>query len=75
MLFLQGTKDALAVISLIQGVVHELGDRAGLVTIPDADHSFHVPARSGRTDHEVLQDMLDGAANWIRQMIPDRTAQ
>ena len=74
MLFLQGTKDALADRSLIRGVVNELGDRATLVTIPDAEHSFHVPARSGRTDNQVLEDMLDAAAEWMRRFIAGRTA-
>jgi predicted alpha/beta-hydrolase family hydrolase len=70
MLFLQGTRDALADIGLIEGVVSELGHRARIVTIQDADHSFHVPARSGRTDHQVLEQILDAAAKWMRQQSP-----
>jgi len=65
MLFLQGTRDALAEPDLIAGVVDSLGDRATLIAIPDADHAFHVPARTGRTDTQVLADICDTIAAWI----------
>jgi len=64
-LLLQGTRDALAEPALIARVVASLGNRATLITIPDADHSFHVPARTGRTDAEVLADMCDTMAAWM----------
>jgi uncharacterized protein len=65
MLFLQGTNDELADFELITKVVDHLGEVATLAPIPDADHSFHVPARSGRKDAEVLEALLDVAAEWI----------
>jgi predicted alpha/beta-hydrolase family hydrolase len=65
MLFLQGTKDTLAELPLLEGVVAELGDRASLRLFDEADHSFHVPARTGRKDAEVLDEMLDLAVAWI----------
>jgi predicted alpha/beta-hydrolase family hydrolase len=65
MLFLQGTSDALAELDLLQPVVSGLGARAKLVLAADADHSFHVPARSGRNDREVLAALLDDAAAWM----------
>ena len=65
MLFLQGTKDTLADLPLLEGVVAGLGERATLRLFADADHSFHVPARTGRKDAEVLGEMLDGAAAWM----------
>jgi predicted alpha/beta-hydrolase family hydrolase len=65
MLFLQGTRDALADPSLIERLAKELGKRAELVQFPDADHSFHVPARSGRTDQQVLAEVLGALAGWI----------
>lgn len=65
MLFLQGENDALADLSLLRPVVDALGRRADLALYPDADHSFHVPARSGRKDAEVLAEILDRAANWM----------
>ncbi|WP_374564123.1 alpha/beta family hydrolase [Ideonella sp.] len=68
MLFLQGTRDELAEVALITGVTKELGPRATLELVPDADHSFHVPARSGRKDAEVLQGLLDVAAGWIGRL-------
>jgi dienelactone hydrolase len=42
-----------------------LGTRATLRLFQNADHSFHVPARSGRTDSEVRNDLLDALATWI----------
>ena len=64
MLFLSGTRDALADISLLQGVLAGLGSRATLHTLEHADHSFHVPARSGRNDAEVLAEALDALTAW-----------
>ncbi len=65
MLFLQGTKDSLAELDLLQGVVADLGERATLALAEDADHSFHVPAKTGRKDADVLAALLDTAAKWI----------
>jgi hypothetical protein len=50
MLFLQGARDNLADLQLLRPLVDQLGGRATLELFQDADHSFHVPARSGRTD-------------------------
>jgi hypothetical protein len=65
LLFLQGTRDALAELALLQPLVERLGARATLRLFPEADHSFHVPARTGRKDPEVMQEMLDATAEWI----------
>jgi uncharacterized protein len=65
MLFLQGSKDALAELDLLQHTIAGLGDRAGLDLIPEADHSFHVPAKSGRKDAEVLAAVLDRTVDWM----------
>jgi predicted alpha/beta-hydrolase family hydrolase len=65
MLFLQGTKDTLAELDLLRGVVASVGERATLELAPDADHSFHVPARTGRKDADVLASLLDAAVAWI----------
>jgi predicted alpha/beta-hydrolase family hydrolase len=65
MLFLQGTKDKLAELSLLQPLVRKLGERATLHLFDDADHSFHVPARSGRKDVDVMHELLDVLAAWI----------
>jgi predicted alpha/beta-hydrolase family hydrolase len=65
MLFVQGTRDALADLALIEGVVAGLGERAALQLVPDADHSFHVPAKTGRKDPETLAEALAAAAAWI----------
>jgi len=64
MLFLQGTRDKLAELSLLEPVVARLGSRATLHLIDQADHAFHVPARSGRTDAAVMDEMLDAFVAW-----------
>jgi uncharacterized protein len=69
MLFLQGTRDELADLSLLEPVCQQLGARATLKLFPDADHSFHVPARSGRKDSEVRVELLDTIAEWIERSI------
>jgi uncharacterized protein len=66
MLFLQGTRDALADVHLMEKLTQKLGSRATLKLLSDADHSFHVPARSGRTDAEVRAKLLDALAAWIK---------
>ena len=65
MLFVQGTRDQLADLQLIQTLVGELGARATLKLFQDADHSFHVPARTGRKDSEVRVELLDALADWM----------
>ncbi|MEX0590610.1 MAG: alpha/beta family hydrolase [Xanthobacteraceae bacterium] len=65
MLFLQGTRDEFAKLELLQSTVARLGDRATLNLFEEADHSFHVPAKTGRKDAEVLAEILDVAAEWM----------
>jgi len=65
MLFLQGSNDALADVSLMRPAVAALGRRATLRLFVDADHSFHVPKRSGRTNAAVMGEVLDVAAEWM----------
>jgi uncharacterized protein len=69
MLFLQGTRDELADLSLLQPLVASLGDRATLKLLEGADHSFHVPARSGRNDIQVRSEMLDAFAGWTESIL------
>ena len=66
MLFVQGTRDELADLASIRGVVAKLGASSTLVEIAEADHSFHVLRRSGRSDGEVLAELLDGMAAWMQ---------
>jgi hypothetical protein len=65
MVFLQGSNDALAQQDLLERTVAGLEGRATLKLIDAADHSFHVPARTGRKDGEVLAEFLDTAAAWM----------
>ena len=68
MLFLQGTRDSLAELSLLEPVVERLGSKATLHLVQEADHSFHVLARSGRNDREVMDEILDAFAAWARAL-------
>ena len=68
MLFVQGTRDALAAIDLLRPVVAGLGKCATLHLVDDADHSFHVPARTGRKDPDVRREMLDAFAAWAEKV-------
>ena len=65
MLFLQGTRDALATLDQLEPLCNALGRRATLKLFEDADHSFHVPARTGRKDAQIRGEMLDALAAWI----------
>jgi uncharacterized protein len=67
MLFLQGTRDALADFSLMQSLTKRLGTRASLEIVQDADHSFRVPARSRRTEALVTAGMLAAIERWAHQ--------
>ena len=69
MLFLQGTRDALAELPLLEPVCKSLGKRGTLKLFTDADHSFHVPAKSGRKDADVFAELLDVIAAWIRDHV------
>lgn len=65
MLFLQGTRDELAMLELLRPLVGRLGRGASLELFEGADHSFHVPARSGRKDAEVRDDLMNRMVHWI----------
>jgi predicted alpha/beta-hydrolase family hydrolase len=69
MLFLQGTRDELATLDLLHPLLQRLGERATLALFDDADHSFHVRGRSGRTNLQTLQAMLDATALWMQALI------
>ena len=72
MLFIQGTRDELADLSLLRPLVERLGSRATLHALEDADHSFHVPARSGRKDSDVRDDALDAVGTWLDRIDASR---
>ena len=64
MLFLQGTRDALADLTLLRPVCAKLGAQATLHVIETADHAFHVLKSSGKTDEQVLRELAETAASW-----------
>jgi hypothetical protein len=69
MLFLQGSRDALASLDELEPLCRELGRRATLTLFENADHSFHVPARSGRSDADVRGAVLDAFAGWVNATV------
>jgi predicted alpha/beta-hydrolase family hydrolase len=68
MLFLQGTRDALADTQTLQKLLERLGTRATLKLFQDADHSFHVALRTGRNNAEVRAEMLDTLESWLQSV-------
>jgi predicted alpha/beta-hydrolase family hydrolase len=70
MLFLQGTRDTLAELSLVRALCDTLGPRATLHVVETADHSFHVLKRSGTTDAEVLRELASTTASWADSLKP-----
>ena len=69
MLFLQGTRDKLANLDLLRPLVERLAPPPTLHVIDDADHGFHVPKRSGRTDDDVLDELCDVFADWAEGVV------
>ena len=65
MLFLQGTRDALADLELVKQTMAAVADRATLHIVEGADHAFHVLARSGRNDVQVREELADTMAAWM----------
>ena len=68
MLFLQGTRDEFADLKLLRPVIECLGTRATLHLVDGADHSFHVLKRSGRTDGEVLRELIRAIGDWAERL-------
>jgi hypothetical protein len=69
MLFVQGTRDALAERGRIEALVARLGGLATLELVEDADHAFHVPARSARNDAELRSMLLHATARWMDTLL------
>ena len=69
MLFLQGTRDKLGELDLIEPLRRDLGDRAMLHVVEGADHGFHVLKRSGRSDDEVLDELADAARDFAETLV------
>jgi len=69
MLFLQGARDQLASLEEIRALGKKLGKRATLKVFEGADYSFHLPARSGRKDRQVLGELVDALAAWADELI------
>jgi predicted alpha/beta-hydrolase family hydrolase len=73
MLFLQGTRDEFADLKLLEPLAQKLSPRATLKLFQDADHSFHVPARTGRKDSQVRNELLDATVGWIDHNLREKS--
>jgi len=69
MLFLQGTRDTLADLSLLRPICAKLGSRATLHIIETADHSFHVLKSSGKTDADVMRELARTVGEWTERIL------
>jgi predicted alpha/beta-hydrolase family hydrolase len=69
MLFLQGDRDEFADLTLLRPVVKQLGERATLHLVEGGDHSFHVRKRAGKTDADVMDELVDAIAEWTSRII------
>jgi uncharacterized protein len=69
MLFLQGDRDDFADLQLLRPVVKRLGERAALHVVEGGDHSFKVLKRSGRTDSDVMGELVDAIVEWAGRLI------
>jgi len=65
MLFLQGSRDTLADLKLLKPLCQSLGKRAELFIVDGGDHSLHMLKSSGRSDGEVLDEVVEKAAGWM----------
>ena len=68
MLFVQGDKDEFADLKLLRPVLERLGSRATLHLVEGGDHSFHVPKKTGRTDVEVMAELVAAIVDWSRNL-------
>jgi len=75
LLFLQGTRDELAELSLLQRLVERLGTSATLQLTAQANHSFQVPARTGRKNPEIITELVHALRDWSAQLITYNTAR
>jgi uncharacterized protein len=69
MLFLQGDRDEFADLKLLRPVVNRLGDQATLHLVKGANHSFKVLKRSGKTDGDVMRELVDATVDWTRSLL------
>jgi predicted alpha/beta-hydrolase family hydrolase len=69
LLFLQGDRDELADLGLLKTLVERLGTRATLKLIPNANHSYKVPARTGRSEAQIMSELVQTLDDWIRTVL------
>jgi hypothetical protein len=66
MLFMQGTRDKLADLDLLRPLLERIRPKPTLHVVDEADHGFHVPKRTGRSDEDVMKELCSTLAAWTR---------
>jgi predicted alpha/beta-hydrolase family hydrolase len=65
MLFVQGTRDDFARPDLLAALLERLGRKACVHQVEDADHSFAVRKRSGRSAQDVTEEVHAAVLGWL----------
>ena len=60
-----GTRDPFCTPSLMEQVLKRVTTPWEMHWVEGADHSFHVPKSSGRTDAEVLEEIGNSVQSWV----------
>lgn len=64
MLFLQGSKDKLADLTLLEPVIKKLETKATLYIVEGGDHSFHLPKTAGKKDEDIFKELAHKVKEW-----------
>ena len=67
LLFLQGSRDALADLKLLKPLCARIGKRAELYVADGGDHSFHMLKSAGRSDDDVLDELVEKVVEWMKK--------
>jgi uncharacterized protein len=75
MLFLQGSRDPLADLTLLRPVCDRLQGAGKLHVIEGADHGFHVPKRSGQSDEAVMAELARVVGDWASDLMAHQSGE
>lgn len=60
-----GTRDPFCEPALMKNALKNVKTRWTMRWIDEADHGFHVPKKTGRTDADVMKEIQDATAEWV----------
>lgn len=67
-LAISGTRDPFCTRELMEKAVTSVTTQWEMHWVEGADHSFHVPKSSGRTDAQVMEEIGDAAQTWAARL-------